>query len=122
MNPSQFLKERAKWKAAGSPTRTPEKAQELFNICSNCEHFKKTINKENHGQCSICGCSLTPDPKIYFNKIGWATTRCPLEEPKWIEEENLNQQTESKEEEQDSPTPPPAPPTPRQGGCGCGGG
>jgi hypothetical protein len=57
------------WIAAGRPTRTPERAQEVMDICQDCVHFKA-------GKCLACGCKLSC-------KIKMATTSCPLPEPKW---------------------------------------
>lgn len=78
----RFYLERKKWIKAGNPKRTADEINNLFdNICSKCEHFKKKGPHE--GKCGICGCRLTRK-KEYLNKLAWATTSCPLDNPKWI--------------------------------------
>jgi hypothetical protein len=93
----RFISERAKWKKAGSVYRTTNEAQQLFEICKKCEHFKKKGPAE--GSCGICGCRLTRS-KEYFNKLAWATTRCPLEPPKWVEMKGFENIEVSEEEMQ----------------------
>lgn len=80
---TQFTQEFLKWQKAGRPVRTQEKIVELFQICKSCENFNK--DTEDKGSCNICGCTLRSGG-TQLNKLRWATTKCPLEEPKWVEE------------------------------------
>jgi len=97
-----YLEARQKWADVGKPTRTPEKMQELYNICKGCEHFKSYY-------CGICLCFINLST-ILPNKLYWSTTRCPLEElgkePKWIEEPEYQPVKNQ-------------PPPPKAGDCGC---
>lgn len=117
----QFFIERAKWKKAGSPRRTNKEINILFDICKSCDEYKKKNDIE--GKCGLCGCRLT-NVKSYWNKLTWATTRCPLDEPKWLEqpayqvnpvevtEEEIQSEEKLGDNEPDNP--------PKKGGCGCG--
>lgn len=125
---TQFLIERAKWKKVGKPVRSAEKIQELFNICNACEHYIK--NTETSGNCGICKCNLK-NVAGSLNKLAWATTRCPLPEPKWMPEPAYVDVAASPEEiqieeslpdEPDEPLEPSAPQPPKSRGCGCRGG
>lgn len=73
-----FMNTHFEWIKMGRPVRTPEKIVELYNICSSCEHFQKD-------RCMECGCYIKKHG-IIMNKLALANTRCPLDEPKWIEE------------------------------------
>lgn len=110
----QFVLEKIKWIQAGKPYRSLERIEEIFNICNGCTEYKP--QNEREGSCGICGCRLTR-LKENLSKNSWATTRCPLEEPKWIEEvePTLIQQADIPVE------PEPTPPAPSSGGCGCRG-
>lgn len=115
----KFLLEQAKWIKSGQPYRTEEKIQEIFNLCKTCEHFLKN-KKENEGNCGICGCRLT-ESKQYMSKNSWATTRCPLEEPKWVEEpEYQNIEVSEKEIKVVEQQPEKITAPKKHGGCGCG--
>lgn len=94
-NLSQYIEEKKKWKEAGKPVRSIQRIQELYNICKGCEHFNKLTSKT--GQCKICTCFLRQN-STNKNKLAFATTRCPLEEPKWTEEIILEQTEEAVEE------------------------
>src|SRR6185369_6717168 len=121
----QFLIERAKWKKAGSPNRTNDEVKEIFDICNKCPEYKKRTERE--GNCGVCGCRITMW-KTYRSKNTWATTRCPLENPKWIErleyqnlevsEEEIKAEEEAIKIEQEQPgkTAPV-----KKKGCGCAG-
>jgi hypothetical protein len=122
-----YLMARSEWINLGQPLRSQERIDEIFNICKVCEHYQKSpldntlLTKyiiQNDGMgCAVCGCFINNQKE--WNKIAWATTRCPLESPKWVAEENL-------------PPPPPKLPepekvaetspqeTPEQPPCGCG--
>jgi hypothetical protein len=72
----RYLDARAKWKAAGKPTRSDEEVQRIYaEICQPCPEFNR------FGSCRICGCRLSKRPKALLNKIAWATESCPIE--KW---------------------------------------
>lgn len=118
----RFFTERAKWKKAGQPRRSNDKIQILFEICKQCDKYQ--IKNSVQGTCGECGCRIT-NVKEYWNKLAWATTRCPLEKPKWVEEEEylnknivvseediLNEEKIEKEQVNK--------PAPKKGGCGCG--
>ncbi len=113
-NIQQFREEKQKWKDAGSPVRTPEKIAEIFNICSQCEHHIEISSSVY--QCGICTCFIR-DAGLSANKAAYATTRCPLEEPKWVEESGYEQQVKTQEEQPQQPQYIKRPP--RNGGCGC---
>ncbi len=74
---------RRKWKQAGKPIRTPERMVEIHDICKGCDHFKPEGGfMEGCDQCGVCSCNLSPTEEK-LNKIAWATTECPAEEPLW---------------------------------------
>lgn len=111
-----FAAEKYRWYKAGRPFRTDARIAELFDICNQCKYYNKS--DEEHGNCSICGCRLTKF-KATLSKNSWATTKCPLDEPKWVEESDqteLMQKLDAVAQERDNPPPPPEPP---KGGCGC---
>lgn len=118
-NTLKYLEERKKWKNAGSPTRTKERIEELFNICSSNECGKYEGFSETNGKCGECGCFLSKLETAAFNKLAWSTTRCPLSEPKWIEEETI-EEAESRIT-QETPVEEQSTPPRKIGGCGCGG-
>jgi hypothetical protein len=69
------------WNLAGRPMRSQEKIDQIFKEqCEKCEMY-------NGYACKICGCYI--NQRKYLNKIAWATTRCPGNPPKWIEEEGF---------------------------------
>lgn len=80
---AKFLQEEKKWVLAGRPIRSEDEMQKIHEICRHCEHFE-----EGHGwlpkydRCGICGCNLHPT-QTAMNKIAMATTKCPLESPRW---------------------------------------
>lgn len=123
----QYKTEKEKWHQAGSPVRTPEKILELFNICSQCpSHIELTSSIY---QCGECSCILRSRGR-HANKLAMATTKCPLPEPKWIEEEGYRVvetviQQEPPEEKIEAPVEAPQEPRqfirrpPKTGGCGC---
>jgi hypothetical protein len=101
-----YRQEKKQWKEAGEPVRSDERVKELYNICASCEHYIPLPVLENRGQCAVCTCLLSVDDDR-LNKLRWATTRCPLEEPKWTED------VENKEALKITQAPP------KTGGCGC---
>lgn len=126
----RFLSERAKWKKAGSPIRNVHAIRELFIICSKCPHFVRSKKNMHEGNCGICSCRLSRE-KEYLNKLAWATTRCPLDPPKWLElpqyaelaepsDEEIKVEEQLAEEEKKKEQENPAPPEKKKG-CGCGG-
>lgn len=92
----QFAKEYTKWVRSGKDVRPPEEIDRLFEICSACPN-SELIEDGDVRMCNLCNCRLAPssdDNKR--NKLLWATTRCPMEPPMFIEhgtskdEENSN--------------------------------
>jgi hypothetical protein len=66
----------ARWVAAGRPTRSQERINEILTtICDAkpvpCEKFKD-------GACSSCGCKINANPSALRNKLAMATEACPL--------------------------------------------
>jgi hypothetical protein len=82
---NKYREEKEQWKAAGQPVRSDERVEELYNICEACEHYIPVPLVQDRGQCEICTCLLSKDGDR-MNKLRWATTKCPLPEPKWTEE------------------------------------
>ena len=77
----RYLFERIRWNLAGCPTRSPDQIKDIFlTHCSQCENFD---GDDTEGICGICGCLLKKSGKD-FNKLYWATTRCPDNPPKWM--------------------------------------
>lgn len=125
-----FLQSRHEWIKAGRPMRTPEKIKELYNnVCKVCPHYLSSGYS-----CDICGCYINEGTS--WNKLAWATTRCPDEPPKWTEDyvppvvtqeeaKVIDEQIKVEEAQsvgvpetpQVSENPPTAPP---KRGCGCG--
>ncbi len=88
---NQYRQEKEKWKAAGKPERTDERVAEIYDThCAPCENYIPIPLLTNRGQCGICSCLLSRDSES-ANKIRWATTRCPLEEPKWTEDVEIKE-------------------------------
>lgn len=82
----QFMAEKRKWDEAGQPTRSQERMEEIHKICSDCPLFEKGAGWIwGYDRCGQCKCNLHPNSKT-MNKLYWATTRCPLDEPKWKED------------------------------------
>ncbi len=110
-----YREEKKKWIEANEPVRTDEKVLELYNICADCENYTPLPLFKDRGQCKICTCLLSKDGDR-MNKLRWATTKCPLEEPKWLEEEEYRQEKSEPEPKQIGPDPHRG----RNKGCGCG--
>lgn len=118
----KYKTEKEKWVAAGKPTRSLEKIGELFKICGQCEeHIEITSTIY---QCSICTCILRENSKK-GNKLAYATTRCPKENPEWVEEPGYEQPVQTSELNENIETPQVEPQQqyikrpPKNGGCGC---
>ena len=113
-----FKAEHNTWAKAGKPVRSQERIYEIYHDhCEPCEHF-------NGKSCVICGCYINTGTN--FNKILWATTKCPDDPPKWEEETNIPEEEKEKEAEAvESTASLPEQPEIKQhkpkGGCGCGG-
>jgi hypothetical protein len=115
---ANYIESRKIWVKAGKPMRSLETIKLIYNThCKECEHYKSTGYA-----CDICGCYINEGEN--WNKIAWATTRCPDSPPKWLEEEPYREKEKDtlntidaipKEE-----MPPPPPPKPPGRGCGCG--
>lgn len=80
----RYITERAKWKKLGKPLRSEQQIENIFKICEQCKLFKRY--GPDDGECGECGCRLKRSG-TFLNKISWATTHCPLLEPKWEETE-----------------------------------
>jgi hypothetical protein len=100
----RYKEERKKWVEAGKPYRDQAKISHLFHICSHCEHFEPETKRK--GKCGDCGCNIKIEGRL-LNKLAWATTQCPLDEPKWLAEGDTPKKIVSDE------------PTPKRRGC-CG--
>lgn len=118
---NNYKKERQEWVDNGSPLRTKEKILEIFTICNECD--KHIPVSENIVQCSVCTCFIRKYG-TKLNKAAFSTTRCPLEEPKWIEEEGYQNQQQNEQQKEAEPEVPAQPQfnsrKPKSGGCGCG--
>jgi len=115
---SQYLDERRRWVEAGKPLRSEERIAEIFEICSKNTCGQYIEKGEGVGQCGLCGCNLKKRGTL-LNKISWANTSCPMEEPLWGPEEGIAQEKNkddnislslSKEEKAEAR---------KKGGCGC---
>lgn len=63
------------WLKQGSPSRTPEQIEQIYDtLCKPCEFFKDDT-------CTICGCAIKKVGLV--NKIKMVTEHCPLSPPKW---------------------------------------
>jgi hypothetical protein len=77
--------ELVRWRKAGYPVRSPERIEELFDtVCLPCKYYIPIT--DIRGKCGLCGCGLNRLPGSHFNKLEWATCRCPAKPPKFIEE------------------------------------
>lgn len=74
-----FLQEIAKWLKMGRPNRTNTEVEQLYKYCSQCEFYKHQKNQV--GNCSVCGCYVRGHKEKGINKLRFATTSCPKE--KW---------------------------------------
>lgn len=62
------------WQKAGRPVVNSEQWNERIKICRGCE-FWQEVGTTNIARCKKCGCSS--------GKLLLATSRCPLNPPKW---------------------------------------
>lgn len=62
------------WQKAGRPVVTSEQWNSRLTICRGCE-FWQELGNTNIARCKKCGCSS--------GKLLLATSRCPLNPPKW---------------------------------------
>jgi hypothetical protein len=73
---SRYSSEIMNWTKFGRPLRSPERVEEIFNICEACPFYKKI--SEGAGACLSCGCRLKSSVSLGINnKIAMATTACP---------------------------------------------
>ena len=94
-----YREELKKWEDAGKPLRSKEHIEEIFNTyCKNCEFLTTQLKLS---VCDICGCFV--NERQTLNKIALATTRCPKNPPKWIEEINKLEQEKSIVKEEEKP-------------------
>lgn len=72
---AEYAREYAIWVMAGKPYRSDSDTNAIFtDICEPCEYFERKSGVR--GICKLCGCKLKKTGKS-FNKIAWATSRCP---------------------------------------------
>ena len=94
-----YREELKKWEDAGKPLRSKGRIEEIFNTyCKKCEFLTTQIRLTI---CDRCGCFINQHQNL--NKIAFATTRCPLEQPKWIEEINELEQEKNIGVEEEKP-------------------
>lgn len=80
-----------RWVEAGKPLRTPERIEELFEVCQQCPVFMRV--GADIGRCKECGCWVKRKGEK-FNKLAWPTENCPrgnwsaeiVEEPVGVED------------------------------------
>jgi hypothetical protein len=77
-----YLAELKKWEEAGKPTRSIDRIKELYEVCKSCPNYFDTFGIG--GRCNLCGCLINTG--VALNKLSLATTKCPDDPPKWIEE------------------------------------
>lgn len=83
----RYAEEKRIWKEAGKPMRSPERMQEIYDICSECPLFLKGKGwLPGYDKCENCQCNLHPSTHT-MNKIAWGTTHCPEKPPKWDADE-----------------------------------
>jgi hypothetical protein len=82
----RFAKAGIDWAASGFLKRSPERVAEIFDtLCEPCDHYIPGP-LPGAGSCAKCTCHLNRQP-VRLNKILWATASCPLDPPKWVEED-----------------------------------
>lgn len=71
-----------RWKKAGSPVRSQERANEILAICEACPLL---VNKGQKDQrCGLCGCYIHRDlSHPSRSKLAMATEACPANPPLW---------------------------------------
>ena len=88
----QYNKEKKLWKKHGSVIRDADRMLEIYNICQTCPLFGRAGGVvPGYDACTHCGCNLHPSKK-QLNKIAWNTTRCPKEDPEWIEDIDIKKE------------------------------
>ena len=107
-----YEKEHEEWVKAGKPTRNRRRRAQLYNICAMCENYTGKT-------CKICGCMINLTPGL--NKLYWATTKCPLDPPKWEADWPDTKEESDPEEAALVDSSPVNKPPKKSGGCGCGG-
>lgn len=65
------------WNRAGRPVVNNEQWNKRLNICRQCQYWEE-IGNSQIARCKKCGCSS--------GKLLLATSKCPLNPPKWGEE------------------------------------
>ena len=75
-----YAKAYAKWRAAGSPVRTPEEQAAVLAICKACPLYQPHKKANRPGRCGICGCKLN----INGDKVRFSTESCPADPPRWV--------------------------------------
>lgn len=62
------------WVKNGSPQRSQEEIELIFDICKQCERYSDI----KHPHCKECGCIVSSTSNSLNNKIAMATENCPL--------------------------------------------
>ena len=61
------------WTAAGRPERSEDEVRQIFRqFCEQCKSFDA-----GRSVCQQCGCRVSRDGFVIFNKIKMATQHCP---------------------------------------------
>lgn len=69
-----LAKSLVEWQQAGRPVVNAEQWKNRISICRGCE-FWQEVGETQVARCKKCGCSS--------GKLLLATSRCPLNPPKW---------------------------------------
>lgn len=73
----RYFLEWGKWRLRGKPLRSRDEVLNRFSICAGCPSFSNYM--DGTGTCNICGCNIKKDHTDHkFNKLSWATTKCPI--------------------------------------------
>lgn len=74
-----YAKAIARWKAAGSPTRSDVEVLTIFEThCVPCAHYVPAKRS-----CNLCGCKIRSSGSAFTNKLKMKTEVCPAPTPKW---------------------------------------
>ena len=84
MKANSYVAAVVKWIAAGRPTRSQERIDEILTTI--CDAKPVPCEKFANGGCSICGCKVNANPSALRNKLAMATEACPLDPPRWTAE------------------------------------
>jgi len=82
----QFIESTTKWAKSNFPVVTESQFKMRLTKCRRC-HYWKELAKTRVAICRQCNCTV--------GKLAMATSRCPLQQPKWIEIETDNGKSEN---------------------------